>query len=107
MQRKKYLEFIGCGRNRIVFRRGNYVFKFPLNDYGVRNNYNEARWYLKYKKTSSYVPYAQCRMFKKILVMEYVEPSYDFAKMPNWCYSVDCMQVGFDKANRLVAYDFG
>lgn len=105
MKKKVYLEKLGSGRHRIVFRRGNYVYKLPLNQDGLCANYDERTLFLREKK-SGFVPYARCRMFGKILVMEYIKPERNYLTMPTWCAWVDCQQVGYDKSNRLVAYDY-
>lgn len=101
-----YLKFLGRGRHRIVFQRGNYVYKFPLNENGLVSNRREHNFYHKYRK-ASYVPYAACKIFGSILVMEYIKPEYNYTILPDWCYSVDAMQVGYDRNNKLVAYDYG
>lgn len=36
-------EYLGSGRHRAVFRRGNYVTKVPMNVEGVLSNQHEAR----------------------------------------------------------------
>ncbi len=104
----KYKEenWLGYGRNRAVFRRGDHVFKVPINDCGVTDNSHEAYLSQRYGKTEGYVPYAKCRMFGLILVMEYVD-HVGSTKTPDWTWSVDGGQVGRNRKGELLAYDFG
>ncbi len=98
---------VGTGRNRIVYRRRNIVIKFPLNDYGIYDNNYEYRFYKKHKK-SGFIPYANCKIWKNnVLIMEYIKHVGWKDGQPDWCNFVDCGQVGMDKNNKLVAYDFG
>lgn len=104
---EKY-EYLGCGRNRIVFRlkSKNYVVKVPVNLAGNSDNCFEA------KKQDFGYPVAKA---KRVIigdfccaVMEYVEHADRFKhELPDWTDFVDCRQVGFTKKGELVAYDFG
>lgn len=99
--------FLGYGRNRLVLKlsSGKNVIKIPLNEEGVSDNYRENR----YAKVNGWLDHSQkarCRMFGYCLVMEYVEPTYEFEGLPNWTGAVDCQQVGYTSDGRLVAYDF-
>lgn len=104
---EKY-EYLGCGRNRIVFRlkSKNYVVKVPVNLAGNSDNCFEA------KKQDFGYPVAKA---KRVIigdfccaVMEYVEHADRFDnELPDWTGFVDCGQVGFTKKGELVAYDFG
>lgn len=102
-------EFVGCGRNRMVFKlkSGNYVLKVPLNMAGGGDNYTECN-----KKTDFGFPVAKTRHVELegfgCVVMEHIKHvSYDECIMPGWVGYVDCGQVGFNKKGELVAYDFG
>lgn len=111
---------IGEGRNRAVWRigsKGSHVIKIPLNEYGVGDNFHEAETYRRSKGKRTYVQYAQCRLFgETCLIMEYagyIGPKSDengYIKLencPEWAYSVDCWQVGYNRNGRIVAYDYG
>ncbi len=110
---------IGEGRNRQVFRHGNYVYKFPLNEYGVHDNNHEAHTYRESLRRPMYCKYARCKLvlpWATVLVMEYArypgplsdaEGYIGFDKCPEWAYSIDCCQVGYDRRGQIVAYDYG
>ena len=103
----KKCDLIGTGRNRIVYRRGNVVIKYPIKPEGEYDNRHEANMFRQYGK-SGFIPYARCRMFKGyILVMEYVEHIGWQKNQPRWCDFVDCGQIGKDAKGQLVAYDYG
>jgi hypothetical protein len=101
------LKFIGEGRNRICYLHKGYVIKLPKNIEGLFDNSYESRSFL----IKDY-PKARCKLLKQsILVMEYVRDYYDCglesSNLPDWAGFVDCMQVGLNKKNELVAYDYG
>ncbi len=124
---------LGEGRNRQVWRRGNYVFKFPMNTYGVDDNYHEAETYKRSLSEPMYCQYARCRIvlpYGTVLVMEFagypgpgtkpftlsdgtVDDTYHgimwshMRHLPAWCDSIDCGQVGYNRAGKIVAYDYG
>lgn len=110
---------LGEGRNRQVWRRGNYVIKFPLNTYGVDDNCHEASTYQESLRRPMYCKYARCRLvlpLGTVLVMEYaryVGPKSDetgyitLPDCPEWAYSIDCWQVGYNRRGEIVAYDYG
>lgn len=107
MSPPKY-EFLGQGRTRKVFRRGNVVVKIPLNEKGFLDNAMEAGMYRKYGKKGDIVPYARCRLTRAgFLVMEYVAPVARGFVAPDWAGFVDCCQVGHNSKGELLAYDYG
>lgn len=105
------LKCIGEGRNRRVYLlpSGKNVIKVPLNDDGISDNCVEDSRFRKHR--AKWYPLARCRLLdytKYYLIMEYVKPAkkpYDCGEA--WVYSVDCGQVGFNRAGRLVAFDYG
>lgn len=115
---KDYI-LLGEGRNRQVWRRGNYVVKVPLNEYGIGDNYHEADTYRRSLREKMPCKYARCRLVgpnSTLLVMEYtkyVGPLSDqdgyivYENCPTWAYSLDCWQVGYNRAGEIVAYDYG
>lgn len=117
---KRALECYG-GRNRNVFKMpGGYVVKLPSGMNGIADNDWEGSVSNSEEGTGfdvGYVQYARTRMcyYKDIPIvfMEYVEYLNKekivkrFGKEPEWCYSVDCGQVGINKRGRLVAFDYG
>lgn len=99
-------KFLGVGRNRIAFRRGDVVVKVPSNSAGHMDNYLEAaRW--RPWSAMGEAQYARCRLLRNgWLVMVYAEPM-QIADMPDWADFVDCRQVGRTRQGKVVAYDFG
>jgi hypothetical protein len=112
--RSKFWELIGEGRNRIVYGRGNYVVKVPLNEDGISDNYHE-RWTWLHRDEG--FSYARCRLIGALLIMQYarfpVEGKTDengwheYRKdLPWWVDFIDCQQVGYNRFGELVAYDY-
>lgn len=100
-------EIVGLGRNRVVFRDKDWVFKVPCNTNGVLDNENESSVYHSYRK-NHLIKYARCKMCSPyVLVMEYVDIDISLNDMPDWAMSIDCQQVGRDRQGNIVAYDFG
>ena len=105
-------ELVGSGRHRETWRRGNCVIKIPLCNYGVEDNWQERKLWLKYRTTDKDdVQYARCRLIANwLLMMEYVEPYHRtkcFQDLPKWTHYIDCGQVGFNRRGKLLAYDYG
>jgi hypothetical protein len=112
------LTLIGEGRNRQVYRRGNYVIKVPLNEEGMMDNYHEYSCQNRRGTNPDGIRYAMCRLVKdsSILVMQYAqfpgplsEPSgyISHEKGPHWMDYIDCGQVGYNRFGQIVAYDYG
>ena len=104
------LKCIGEGRGRRVFLlpSGKNVIKVPLNEDGIHDNMAEAFRFRKQRK--AWFPLARCMMWGQYLIMEYIEPVYGFGdlmKQYNWVGMVDCCQVGYNRAGKLVAFDYG
>lgn len=112
------LEYLGSGRNREVYRRGNYVIKVPRNWQGIVDNEHEADVgsYTR-KEVPGSIQYARCRLHPGgILVMQYAQfvgPGTDpdgflpHKNGPSWMGFVDCGQVGYNRFGKVVAYDYG
>lgn len=108
-------EYIGEGRNRAVYRHGNYVVKVPLNVYGVGDNYHEYHVF-RHPERYDYCSYARCRLMGQLLIMQYarfVGPLSDetgyipYANAPKWADTIDCNQIGYNRFGQIVAYDYG
>lgn len=106
------LKFLGEGRNRAVYLlpSGKNVIKIPLNDDGINDNLTEEYRYRFQRKT--WYPLARCRLLNGShnLIMEYVEfpNSYcELREIHSWIDFVDCWQVGYNRAGKVVAYDYG
>lgn len=100
-------EYIGAGRNRIVFKSksGKYVIKVPRNIQGSCDNFFETR------KTDFGFPVPKSRRIILddfcCVIMEYVEHvSFKDTKAPSWVSWIDCGQVGHNRKGELVAYDY-
>lgn len=108
-EKRTYL-FLGEGRHRSVYRRGNFVIKIPKNWDGLASNEREANIYQSTSKNGWLfgIRYAKCRLhISGLLIMEYVRPTDQFGQLPSWTYHVDCQQVGYNSRGYLVAYDYG
>ena len=111
-------KFLGAGNNRAVFQLKNYVLKFPICDKGKADNIHEAKYSginIPNKDYLVQTPKARLINYEGFdcLLMEYVsqEKGMDIVtkldKVPPWIHGVDCMQVGYTRSGRLVAYDYG
>ncbi len=101
--------FLGEGSNRRVYKHGDFVIKYPINDKGFGDNVHEAYIYKKSLTYKYYIQYAKCRLVCKhfcILIMEYVI-QIPYKDQPEWAQAVDCGQVGINKRGKIVAYDYG
>ena len=97
--------YLGSGRRRMGFlsRNRQWVVKVPLSDDGVADNAWEDR---SYRLTD--MPYARCRILDNhCLIMEAVDVEVNPRNLPRWAFSIDCLQVGYNRKGKLVAYDYG
>jgi hypothetical protein len=104
------LIYLGEGRHRRVFKRGNFVIKVPINDFGLASNFREAKTYQCTSEGWLFgIRYAACRLDKNenFLIMEYVNVKKYDNSLPSWVGYVDCQQVGYNRRGHLVAYDYG
>lgn len=115
------LIYLGRGRNREVYRRGNYVIKVPLNEEGIYDNehefLNQCREQSRRAGGDEVPRNAMCRIHPGgILVMQYamfVGPKSDetgyisYEDGPSWMGYVDGGQVGYNRFGQIVAYDYG
>lgn len=106
-------KFLGAGTNRETYlsRSGKYVFKVQSPDVlspynGLTHNMREAADYNNKDKDNFLIKMARCRLFRDILIMEYVEPVTKWQGLPPWVSYVDCGQVGYNCKGELVAYDW-
>lgn len=109
-------EWVGTGTSRICFSYpgSNTVIKVPFSEEGQEASVNEAQAsqdFQNYPKIC--IPIADCSLVDftttfgmKLLVMErlFEFPTVRIA-LPDWVARVDCGQVGYNAAKRLVAYD--
>ena len=103
------------GTTRSVYLARSVVFKVPCNDAGARAN--EAEEGMLSIQAYPGDALARCRMITvlgiDILVMERLEPANTrqirarLGAIPDWVYAIDMAQVGFSRAGRLKAYDYG
>lgn len=118
----KYGLPIGSGNTRVVWNtKKGHVIKVPRNSDGSFDNSDEARYSRNHKNKNKNIQksdenLALTRSFIVndfvIIISEYIEHlSFNDIKshfnfIPDWVYSIDCMQVGLDKNGFLKAYDF-
>ena len=101
-------ELLGEGRNRATYRvSADWVVKVPRCEAGIFDNESESETYGCLGGNL-----AACSVFYEeggipVLFMEYVEPVCLGASAPSWVSFVDCGQVGYTRAGKLVAYDYG
>lgn len=103
------------GRHRAVFDLGSWVVKIPTCDNGYADNDWEGSITSQSKRRD--IQYAETRMvyYRNIPIVfmeKIIDASFDeirkrLKKVPDWVYSVDCQQVGFNKHGELKAYDYG
>ena len=93
-------EFVGQGRQRRVYQRGEFVLKIPHNIEGEYSNQKEALLYKANKKEN----FSPCRLFDKYLIMR---KAHKLDHVPDWADYIDCQQVGITKYGKVVAYDYG
>jgi hypothetical protein len=112
----KAFEYLGSGRHRAVWRHGKYVIKIPINENGIYDNWHERDTWKQYGESGGCFKYARCRLLGNILIMEYASypgPLSDengyipLQNCPEWAYSLDCHQVGYNQKGAIVAYDYG
>lgn len=109
---KNNYEVLGIGRNRIVFKlkSGNYVLKFPLSNNGETDNDWEGSVCID-NEDNEEIQYPRTKwiLYKGFVcvVMDMIKQKEELSNLPDWVDSVDCQQVGFNRKNRLVAFDFG
>lgn len=118
MERLSSLYSKTSGRTRdCYFVSDDFVVKVPLDDDGCFDNERESRIYKihseQIKQNCHYdgdPHYAKCQLEYiwsiPILFMERVRIPVSYKGLPNWIGFIDCMQVGYNKQGKLVAYDY-
>lgn len=113
---QKYGLPIGHGLTRVVWNTNKgHVFKVPRCDKGSLDNSWESS--ISIEQTEKHEEgYAKTKGFLVndylVCIAEYITSASNaelkevFGKIPDWTYSIDCQQVGFDKKGFLKAYDF-
>lgn len=75
------------------------------------SHHTEEQKFKKFKKSNNN-KYAKCRLIHidniPVIGMEFLDLSIvDKSKLPEWVFSVDSFQVGYDKNGKLKIYDYG
>lgn len=105
--------YIGAGRQRRTYmsKSGKYVLKFPRSISGALANIEEAWMYHIGERMDGNI--ARCRLilFKGMYcvmmeAVQYVDSHMNLRTGPYWLYEVDCLQVGYTRKGKLVAYDY-
>ena len=106
----------GSGRRVFLSPSGRFVFKVPLQEWGLRANQREHQIYRYPKMGPDYLNRkrcARCRLAPSgVLVMELVRTGNAVGArlaedLPDWALRVESYQVGTNRAGDQVAYDFG
>ena len=98
------------GSTRITFFVSDTdVLKVPLGPNGQEQNWLEADTSGRDGKFGE-IPIADCYLIMQrgveVLMMERVHPAtMSLKELPDWAWSVDGAQIGYDLEGRLVAYD--
>ena len=103
------------GRSRVamVCPSKRHVIKIPINDMGILHNNREQRACRQGRISEQFIPIAPCRIFYAdrsiglpLLMMAFLDTTIkDGFKFPDWAFSVDSLQVGYDRKRRLLAFD--
>jgi hypothetical protein len=101
----------GCERTVFASRNRATVIKMPRNFSGDAANGRELcpdNWLGDKNRYARAWEDKQLTEQTGLLIirMEWVRPVIR-GKLPKWADAVDCAQVGYNAAGRLVAYDFG
>lgn len=113
---KKYGKPIGSGLTRVTWNtHKGHVIKLPRCEKGSMDNEWESSISMVQDKLED-EGYAKTKssLFNDYVVImaEFItEATLDdvknkFGIIPDWIYSIDCIQVGFNKKGYLKAYDF-
>lgn len=109
-------EYTGRGASREAYKRGNIVVKVPLHEYGIMDNFIEAKAYSKYRNAETTggwydlskkkISLAPCHLMNNhCLMMPFIEK--EIMKLPpDWVLRLDGGQAGLYNG-RYVAYDYG
>lgn len=116
------LELLGSGSTRVVYRYDeNTVVKVPRGEYGEKMNANEARMYIEEveRLERNGIPpencgFARCWLARlheddeiDVLFMEFVIKARHHKSKHKNLRHVDRSQVGYNKAGKLVKFDYG
>lgn len=102
-------KYIGSGRHRKVYKKGDVVLKIPVNLDGVEANVMERKLYLSRRKEGIFAP---CRLLSNgCLMMVALSNTLDCCdydkNYPSWVQELnDGPQIGIDRNGRLLAYDY-
>jgi hypothetical protein len=101
-------KYIGSGKDRRVWQRGNVVLKIPYVSSGVEANRRERELYTMNRRRN----YAPCRLVGELLMMRAVKVLDDldpvqYDRIPYWALHLnDGPQVGIDNNGRVLIYDY-
>jgi hypothetical protein len=103
--------YLGSGKDRRVWRRGNVVIKIAYVESGILANKFEHQIYRK--SLGKETKYAPCRLISEnILMMRAVREFNNFSLedellIPTWAYELnDGSQIGIDRNGRIMAFDY-
>jgi len=103
--------YLGAGKDRRVWKRGNVVLKIAYVESGILANKCEHQIYRQ--SLGKETKYAPCRLISEnILMMRSVRELNNLSLedellIPNWAYELnDGSQVGIDRNGKIMAYDY-
>jgi hypothetical protein len=98
--------YLGQGRHRRVYKRGNVVLKIPLNLAGLEANIMEREIFLNRRNEDIFAP---CRMLRNgCLMMRALDDIFIRLDLhPSWARAlIDGPQIGLDKNGKVMIYDY-
>lgn len=105
-------------RNRITFMFPTYVVKLPWSWHGFPDNDwegsvsnaegEQSDWQVQYARTRlHYQGEIPVLFMERVQYLTQKQIIHRFGYEPEWVMSVDCGQVGVNRAGRLLAFDYG
>lgn len=106
--------YVGAGKDRRVWKKGNVVLKLAFTDSGVIANNNERKIYRESIGKKQDIKYAPCRMvcegvlmMRAVRELDYLNDANDLLLIPKWAFDlVDGQQVGIDRNGTIMVYDY-
>lgn len=99
-------KYVGSGRHRTVYKRGNVVLKIPQSLNALEDNIIEREIFINSRGNKIFAP---CRLLSNgCLMMRALEDLYGSRKLhPHWAMAlVDGPQIGRDQNGKIMIYDY-
>ena len=103
--------YLGAGKDRRVWKRGNVVIKIAFAESGITANRYERKIYRQSIGKKQEVKYAHCRLVSQYVLMMRAVKELDYIKdealIPKWAYQLnDGPQVGMDRYGVVMVFDY-